>query len=133
MEKQVIDSKKWLYEQDYFRDTYSGYEYVIKRIDSLGHLCGYVKVKSKWLESKGDYEFLESIIDVHGGVTYFSRLTLGGKGYWAGFDCAHAGDLLPSMYGISDYLSYSEYRDLRYVRKECKRMIKQLKELERGK
>ena len=132
MGRQVIDSKKWLYEQDYFRGTYSGYEYVIKRMSHLGNLCGYVKVKSKWLENKGDYEFFEDIIDVHGGVTYFSTLFLEGGEYWVGFDCAHDGDILPYMYKNSQ-LNYSEYRDLRYVRKECKRMIKQLKELECGK
>lgn len=134
MKEQVIEDRKWRYEQDYFEDTYSGYRYVIKRMDYLGHLCGYVKIKSKRLErDNDDYTLLERDIDVHGGVTYLSRLQ-GENGCWIGFDCAHAGDVVPvneEVYGV--FRDTSEYRDLRYVRKECKRMIKQLKEMERGK
>ncbi len=74
---------------------------------------------------------LELCFDVHGGLTWASDHAGGpshkDKGYWwFGFDCAHAGDLSPSMdaskFGQEDYI----YRDLAYAKEECRDLARQL-------
>ena len=71
-------------------------------------------------------------IEVHGGVTYTGRREFKQPNYIAdyvlGFDCGHAGDLVP---GINNNLAIEYvYRDIEYVTNECKNLAKQLKELE---
>ena len=68
-------------------------------------------------------------IDVHGGLTYSSDHEPLGKPdglWWFGFDCAHAGDSVPS-YPTED--RGDVYRDEDYVIAECKSLAKQLSEI----
>lgn len=120
----------WEYEQDYFEGKYSGYEYIIKRTCHLGILCGYVRVKSRKLQ-KYDYDSYD--LDAHGGITFGGDID-SKKGYWLGFDCGHLGDLVPCLdlrYPEFNLVEEGIYRDLRYVRRECKQLIKQIKQMER--
>ncbi len=55
-----------------------------------GHLCGYAKVANDHPYFERCYDGIE--MDVHGGITYCKREA---DGLWIGFDCAHAGDLIP--------------------------------------
>ena len=84
----------------------------------------------------------ESALSVHGGLTFAAkgrRKTPWDRSrFWFGFDCAHAGDLLPGF--ISLYRRLSEergagnlfrtmagvYRDFNYVRVETERLAAQL-------
>ena len=67
---------------------------------------------------------------MHGGITYDNNEP---DGYIFVFDCAHLGDLIPVvemkkiMLGID---SYGTYRNIEYVKHECKELAKQLKEVE---
>jgi hypothetical protein len=102
-----------------------------------GHLCGYVEVPKDhpWYNMElGDDESM--VIEVHGGIT-FCRETEGQK--WIGFDCAHIGDCVPSMrtlrestldkllmYPRSPVFSF-QYKNMEYVRNECKLLAEQVK------
>lgn len=132
-----INEKTWEYEQNFFQDTYSGYRYIISRSDVIGVLCGYVELKTKkWqkIAERIGYEGMYEIVFTHGGVTYVGYIR--GNSIWVGFDCGHSFDLIPNMVNERSKSLFSDanleltYRDLRYVRKVCKDMIKQIKELE---
>lgn len=91
-----------------------------------------------------DHPTIESVADVHGGVTYTDGCQDDGgpichasptPAWWIGFDCAHAGDLVPEMvmlskrYGLSRYrgsiCDRDVYRDVPYVKSEIKRLAAQ--------
>jgi hypothetical protein len=58
-----------------------------------GNLCGYVKIpKDHPWHGKDPFEQIEC--EVHGGLTFGDEKE---GNYWIGFDCAHIGDLVPSM------------------------------------
>lgn len=67
----------------------------------------------------------------HGGVTYTGRREFEQPNYIAdyvlGFDCVHAGDLVPA---VKSFHEKEVYRDIEYVTNECKNLAKQLKESE---
>lgn len=48
--------------------------------------------------------------------------------WWFGFDCAHSGDLVPTMYRSlpASLREGEQYRDLDYVRSECADLAKQV-------
>lgn len=76
-------------------------------INTCRWFCGYVRVPKDhpWYEI--DYSGRhphcceaspESLITVHGGLTYSGRLSVEPEGWWFGFDCAHLGDYV--AYGV---------------------------------
>lgn len=65
---------------------------------------------------------IDLLIDVHGGLTFSGKLR-GAAGYWFGFDCAHAGDYSPYR---GRWMDDETYRDIEYVRTECRRLAEQL-------
>lgn len=92
---------------------------VIVKHDSLGHLCGYIGLP----EGHGlhgldcDHDGIPG--DVHGGWTYAEGHAPYEKpdGRWyLGFDCAHAGDLVP---GTGAYTG-DVYRDESFVENELR-------------
>lgn len=88
---------------------------------------------------------LDLVLAVHGGVTYSDiRCSLRGqsaddKRWTFGFDCAHAGDLVPGIWkemnrDVAEHLSRGDvYRDRDYVFAETSRLAAQLRMVhERG-
>jgi hypothetical protein len=80
---------------------------------------------------------LINYIPVHGGITYasFGTETInhykisGQDGYFIGFDCAHAGDMIPAWHsefdlGIRNDLN--TYNDFNFVKSEVGKLAKQL-------
>jgi len=66
---------------------------------------------------------IDILFDVHGSLSFAGELH-GVEGHWFGFDCAHAGDLKPGYeYSFGDDC---EYRDIEYVRAECRSLAEQL-------
>lgn len=124
-----LPSIEFLNEPDHLEwiDDETGLHCEIKRNDKLGTLCGYVKVQ---LKQDANIDEIKQSLDVHGGITYDNNEP---DGYIFGFDCAHLGDLIPVvemkkiMLGID---SYGTYRNIEYVKHECKELAKQLKEVE---
>jgi len=137
----------WKTEPDFleFIDESTGYRCFIQRHPELKHLCGYVELpKEHKLYGKTNVgnEFLLNL-DVHGGVTYaknkiFKDIYRGvplfiSVNYVVGFDCAHAGDYSPyslPLLGMNKIIGDDTYKDIDYVTNECKKLAKQLKELE---
>ncbi len=67
---------------------------------------------------------IDILFDVHGSLTFSGELR-GVEGHWFGFDCAHAGDLQPG-YSLPFTSDDDEYRDIEYVRAECRSLAEQL-------
>lgn len=114
-------------------DEETGLYCKIKRNMKLGNLCGYVKVQ---LKPDANIDEIKQSLDVHGGITYDNNES---DSYMFGFDCAHAGDLIPAVemnyimleiiWG-KDFRSNDTYKNIEYVKHECKELAKQLKEVE---
>ena len=105
----------------------NGYTCLIMRMP-LGHLCGYVLLTENDVNCGKDYDAIQLVDGVHGGLT-FSEYCDGKylpKGYWIGFDCAHCSDLIPKA---SYELSNQVYRTMEYVKLELQSLTKQLKEV----
>lgn len=68
--------------------TYRDFKCAILMMD-LGHRCGYVDVSHTKFNNI-NYMDIETLFDVHGGLTYSSKHLYGFEdGWWIGFDCAH--------------------------------------------
>lgn len=145
----------WQTEPDKLQWTDStGLPCLIKR-NRMGALCGYVGVSEGHPWFKKGYDDLPDYgPNVHGGLTYADLCEAGApedKGichvpapgepdhvWWLGFDCAHAGDLIPGLerihrevesrmgIGRLDPEWRDVYRDIAYVRNECHDLAKQL-------
>ena len=147
----------WVEEADEALFTYKGIKCCVMRMAvwegsprqlSLGQLNGYVKIPDDHpLFGKDIYEE-EVEIEVHGGLTYGGDLKDNGD-FWMGFDCAHSGDLVPSLgkrlesklIGLpaglpkkyykkfSSFLNEPIYRNMRFCIEECKKMVDQVLEI----
>jgi hypothetical protein len=135
---------EWNHEPDRaeWRDAATDLPCLALRHPGTGHWCGYVGVQPEHpLSGKSDEEVN---LEVHGGVNFASFCQEAGKlgehrvchtpregesdrVWWFGFDCAHAGDLIPtarrSWPSVPDY---ETYKNLEYVQRECARLAKQL-------
>lgn len=139
----AFPESEWAIEPNRVSFTYKGFECLIVRNDILGFLTGYVAVPEGHVLYGKDYgsEAVYSI-DVHGGMTfseegmtyingtgnYFKRFknAHGKKLWWIGFDCGHAGDLVPYIHGFG-LLSIGEtYKNIDFVKNEIKSMIDQI-------
>ena len=114
----------WGNEPDLLEFTVHGFMCKIERISVLGHLCGYIMVGDTHPWYAKDYNEL-SDVDVHGGLT-FSKLFPTYS--WLGFDCAHAGDLVPKMHALTGKDFGETYRDMGYVVNELIKLANQAKE-----
>jgi hypothetical protein len=88
--------------------------------DSLGHLCGYIGLP-KTHKSYGVDDY-RCEVDVHGGWTYSydHAPTFKPDGFWwLGFDCAHAGDIVPAA-GIA-VCAGDTYKDEAFVEAELRK------------
>lgn len=129
----------WKDEIDYYawEDAFTDYECVIRRdLHATGAWLGYVKVPSTHLLFREPFNSDGTqFLFVHGGLTYSSHgeeplLPFDEEGWWFGFDCAHAGDLLPLSSFIPDQLGdLGTYKDINFVKKECEKLASQLKEM----
>lgn len=114
-------------------DRATGLDCLIVR-NNYGALCGYVGVPNGHPQYRQDGDGL----DVHGGITFgglcdetapeghgichIPRAGRPGDVYWFGFDCAHAGDLVP---GLHPYAG-DQYRTIEYVTEQCAYLASQL-------
>lgn len=130
--------KPWLTEPKSasWKRRINGYELycAIVRNPHMGHLCGYVGIGAEHpLYDNDDYMDSPLVnLEVHGGLTFASsssRLKLLSQampvGSWCfGFDCAHYGDLVPSMENHGR--DYEQYRDFKYVTEQVNSLAEQL-------
>lgn len=155
-------------DREQWTDEASGLDCLIRRGPS-GALCGYVAVgpDHPWFRigysactQECDHIYCDHIYcdhsphdltDAHGGLTYASecdgdteqgichRTEGDDRAWWFGFDCAHAGDIMPRTVpnlsrDISDafdgYHFGETYKDWRYVRSEVEALAAQLAEVQ---
>lgn len=142
--------RPWINEPDRVEWRHAGFVCLIVRSVSTGALCGYVGVPP----GHPLYERPEeagAVVSVHGGLTYgahcqgpICHVPQEGESaevFWLGFDCAHAGDLMPffEQYraGLPPDLrqliaSREVYRDMRYVTLEVNSLAEQLAAVSSG-
>jgi hypothetical protein len=99
----------------------------VRRDDVFKALMGYCGVPKghRYYGIEYDDDALVHIV-VHGGLTFSGGGTHGIFGYfwWFGFDCLHAGDLIPNS--IYPPMSHAVYRDMAYVQAETLKLAAQL-------
>ena len=119
------------HEPNYETFDYKGYHCVIKRMmyPSGGQLNGYVRLpKGHKFYGKG-YDDIP--VECHGGLTFAGELEDGDSDYYIGFDTAHFQDYMPFMqFALPATLRFDDpcahYKDIAYVRNECKKIVDQL-------
>ena len=131
-----------------FRDEETGLPCIIRR-NHYGVLCGYVAVPEDHTAFDASYHDVE--VEVHGGLTYSSRCQEENREhgichtprpgdpdnvYWLGFDCGHAFDFSPGMAAHErklnaghSYFQDGVYRDISYLRQECRNLALQLSKM----
>ena len=118
-------------------DDVTGYKCRIWRHPTHQTLNGYVGIPRAHPCAGMDYDDLNDLVDVHGGLTYaeWDKAT----GYkWFGFDTNHGGDFSPHMYmtllGVDrdpDWYKNETYRDWAYVDAQVRGLAKQLEDLDK--
>lgn len=118
-----------------------GLKCVIKVSLDLGHLCGYIVVPIDHpLFGREREEELDNL-EVHGGLTWVGHMpTTDNPNEWCfGFDCCHLFDLVPAFVEhrtkhniLAPGGKSHVFRDNTFVRKESKKLAKQLKEIADG-
>lgn len=116
----------------------------------MGALCGYVAVPPGHRLHGESHAIWEgeapaTELEVHGGLTYSAaceglichvpREGEPDNVWWLGFDCAHAGDVVPGLdYRLPHQLRRrgDVYRTIDYVRAQCEALAKQLIEVDGG-
>lgn len=92
---------------EYLVDEYKGYKFYVTRNPFMGTLNGYVEVPKKYFSNE-ERECLEKTLDCHGGITWYSdslpwqKKEAPPQSEFYGFDCGHAGDLIPSLKHLSE-------------------------------
>lgn len=110
---------------------YRGFTGIIRRSSNLGTLCGYVSVPKRHPLYGLDYDTIESRYRIysHGGLTFSSDSLMElEKGWYIGFDCAHASDYIPKM-DYNSSVDYMFYRDVDYVKEVISQLIDQMIEI----
>jgi hypothetical protein len=108
----------WIESPTYGAEGYRGHAI---RHDTLGHWCGYIDLPADhpWCSADTIHDVRMAGVDVHGGITYVGRSPDTGR-VRIGFDCAHAGDLVPGLQKFlppeyAEYDDASVYRPIEYV------------------
>ena len=157
--EKMLGPGEWVDEPDFTCFVVSGIQCVIRRVMYHptpleirvfgGHFCGYVEIPSYHpLYKKSDDYFEGQDLECHGGIT-FNNIDMN-ECHLIGFDCAHSGDLVPSIEkdrnsGISSAilkqinqeikkelkispLFIPVYRNFEYVYQECTYLAQQVAE-----
>lgn len=116
----------WLSEPDRLDITDGPFPCFVRRMEP-GHLCGYIAVPPghPW----HGRDIFEVDASVHGGLTFSGHLDGAPAGWHVlGFDCGHAGDLIPNTVALLQQAGgevLGVYRDLSYVRAQLERLVQQ--------
>jgi hypothetical protein len=131
--KSYLPDGPWQYEPHFFAFESFGFRCQLFRTPITFAWCGYVGIDKDHPYFEKDYDDLNDIetLDIHGGFTYSNRDKNNGL-WWIGFDCAHSGDLIPTMRSTigTDSPFSGHYWTLDEVRNETIGLAHQLKEAE---
>ena len=119
-----MTDKPWEAEPNHLLFDSHGYVCEIRRHPNFGTLNGYVYIPLEHPIAQA--KMPEDELNVHGGITYWDERN---GSFVVGFDCAHAGDLIPKP----DHMTHWEgdtYKDIAFVTNELENLAQQLKEKE---
>lgn len=119
----------WMNEPDQatWTDEATRLECAVLRMESSGHLCGYVKVPKGHPLYRKHYSqaVRKAAFFVHGSLTFSGTLRSDLPGWWFGFDCAHSGDFCPGR-GLHVFGCPEAYKDFAFAVAECRELAAQL-------
>ena len=106
----------------------AGLPCMIRRSD-LGSWCGYVGVPATHPAWGHHYDLVD--VSAHGGLTYADFIDdrdLPENHWWLGFDCGHAGDIIPGMPLMTNipHPRGDTYKNRAYVTHEVEMLAEQL-------
>lgn len=121
-------------------DEETGFPCLIVR-NPFGSLCGYVGIKKEHPYFGKDYkqcdiwchwglaysDFCQTVEGESVGVCHLVDNGENDEVWWLGFDCAHSGDISPSMNASLNFVD-SRYRNINYVKEQNTSIAQQLKE-----
>lgn len=114
--------------------------------------CGYVGIRPSHPLFGKDYNEIEADLRVHGGISYSEGCAgvichvpppgTPDNLWWLGFDCGHSGDLMPGMLEVEQLVPglgklgdiwpvKRAYRNLDFVKREIKGLMRQLGKIKR--
>jgi len=120
-------NKPWEDEPDHLLFEAQGYTCEIRRHPNFGTLNGYVYIPLEHPIAQS--KIPEDELEVHGGITYWDERD---GSFVVGFDCSHAGDLIPLSVVTQTDDETETYKDIAFVANELEHLAKQLKEKENG-
>jgi hypothetical protein len=118
-----MTDKPWENEPDHHLFESHGYVCEVKRHTSFGTLMGYVYIPTDHPIAQA--KIPEDVLAVHGGITYWDARD---GAFVVGFDCAHAGDIVPNN-GIMKFAG-DTYKDFDFVINQLENLARQIKEQE---
>lgn len=125
--------REWERECNEYYFTHRGLDCAVIRNKYTLALNGYVSVPDSHLLSGVKYTDICHKISVHGGLTFSGIVKELGNKWTFGFDCSHAGDLLPIVLSIDSsipgYALSGVYRNVNYVMRELRGLANRLIEL----
>lgn len=150
---------KWCDEPDIVRFEHAGLKCLIRRyvyniegfFIGTGHLNGYcILPKEHLLHGESDFKKFHDF-DVHGGITFNDFDNFEPYEFMIGFDCAHAGDIIPSTekiikeekekFYLNNYgaeilertklIFEDTYKNIPYCIGECKRLAEQVQAIKK--
>lgn len=126
-----MPTEPWIDEPDSVDGAFGDIPWVLRRGPTgLGHWCGYVAIAPghPW----HGRHYADIPVEVHWGLTWdgdgrpdFPDLP---GWWWVGFDCAHAGDLVPGMVDLlpPGLVEGDTYRTVDYARAEVETLAAQV-------
>lgn len=136
--QEILEDMKEMPDEITWIDEKTQLECKIWRNPEIGILCGYVHIPFNLVKREiNESKLLEKNYDAHWGITHNKKVT-DKKIYVLGFDCGHGGDCSPYTWHAIGNASKSEfvsamglqgtYRNVKYVKEECKKLAKQIKD-----
>jgi hypothetical protein len=116
---------EWDNEPDRIEFESLGLPCLIVRNDFGGVLCGYVGVPEghPWYHKNYEQIKNDDQVFVHG---HTPKPGESDKVWWLGFDCGHAGDIVPKKRDVLPSLyKFGVYRNIDYVKSECEKLALQ--------
>lgn len=97
-----VNNMKYLHGSIVKDEMYKGYRCIVRR-GMLDNPCGYVDVTDDINFNNKDEDFCDSILEVHGGITFYGKLHEIPDRTFVGFDMMHPFDLDENMKSIYNY------------------------------
>lgn len=118
--EKAATSEPWLDEKDEYAFGIEGVRCFVKRHDHFGTLSGYIDISPDHPWHGMHYDAIG--VHVHCGLTFSGSLPdWAPYGFWVGFDCCHAFDIMPRYPMLTGH-SW-KYRDIDYVKGELRKLV----------